>query len=318
MAADRRQLYRKRDRLRQLQAFCCAAEFGSMTRAAEHLLISQPTVSLHIRELEHELQAVLFERNGPRIVLSAAGERFHELAAPLLEGMGGLPREFARELDNLDSGEVRVASGDAGASYVLPRVFKRLRQDYPEIRAHLRRCVRGEGLDLLLAKDVELFFGIEGPASKELEYRPVLSYDLVLITPRDHPLAGRGSVDPPTPEEIAAWPVIVPDEGTLGPRSGESPLRHLGIEGGPAMQVGGWDAIERHVETGLGVAFFPSFCVTDGSRVSVVPLEQYFPKWSYGWFTRRGKPLSWPARRLVEVMGILPPGGWRAGSTRTS
>ena len=41
------------------------------------------------------------------------------------------------------------------------------------------------------------------------------------------------------------------------------------------MQVGEWDAIERHVEIGLGVAFFPSFCVTDGSRVSVVPLERY-------------------------------------------
>ena len=91
MAADRRQLYRKRDRLRQLQAFCYAVKFGSMTRAADELLITQPAVSLHIRELEHELQAVLFERKGRRIELSPAGERFHELAAPLVEGMGGPP-----------------------------------------------------------------------------------------------------------------------------------------------------------------------------------------------------------------------------------
>ena len=309
MATDPRQLYQKRDRLRQLQAFCSAARFGSMTRAAELLLISQPAVSLHVRELEHELDTALFERNGPRIALSPAGERFYELAAPLVEGMDGLDRDFARALDNLASqGELRVASGDAGANFVLPRVIGRLRRDHPGIRVHLRACRREVGLELLLAGDVELVLGAAGggePVSPEFEYRPVLSYDFVLITPRDHPLAGRNSV---TPEELAGSPVVVPDLVVHSPRVSEGLVRQLGIEANVTVEIGGWEVVEHYVAAGLGVAFCPSFCVSEGRGVSVVPLDQHFPKQSYGWFTRLGKPLSWPAQRLAEAMEAEFPG----------
>ena len=305
MAADRRQLYQKRDRLRQLQAFCCAATFGSMTRAAEQLLITQPAVSLHVRELEHELGTPLFERNGPRIALSPAGERFYELAFPLVEGMDGLDREFARRLDNLATGELRVASGDGGANFLLPRAIRRTRGDHPGIRVHLTACRLGVGLDLLLAEEVELVMGAGESVPADFEYRPVLSYDLVLITPRDHPLAGRDSV---TPEEIADSPVVIPDFVAHSLGAGQEPLRHFDIESNVAIEVGGWEVVEHYVAAGLGVAFYPSFCVSEGSGVSVVPLEQYYPKRSYGWFTRLGKPLSCPAQRLVEAVAAEFPG----------
>ena len=305
MATDRQQLYQKRDRLRQLQAFCHAARLGSMTRAAEQLFISQPAVSLHVRELEHELDTVLFERNGPRIALSPAGERFYQLAVPLVEGMDGLDREFAREIDHLDSGEVRVASGDAGANYVLPRVIRRLRRDHPGIRVHLRACRPGVGLDLLLAEEVELVLGYREPVSTEFEYHPVFSYDFVLITPRDHPLAGRNSV---IPEALAGSPIVVPDSVAHSPRAGQEPLRRFDIEANVAIEVGGWDVVEHYVAAGLGVAFCPSFCVSEGSGVSVVPLDRYYPKRSFGRFTRLGKPLPKPAQRLVEALEAEFPG----------
>ena len=271
-----------------------------MTKAAEQLLTSQPAVSLHVRELEHELKTMLFERKGPRIALSPAGEQFYEIALPLVEGMDGVAGEFHRALDSLDSGEVRVASGNAGALHVLPRALKRLREDHPGIRVHLSHCVLAEGLDLLLDEDVELVFGVEGPVSTASEYRPVLSYELVLIVPPDHPLAGRGSV---TPEEIAACPAVVPQFGTYGLHGGESPLRHLGVEPSAVIEVGGWDLVEHYVEAGLGIAIYPSLCITDASQVAVVPLRQYFGKRSYGWFMRLEKPLAWPAQRLVEAVG---------------
>lgn len=304
MAADRRQRYRKRDRLRQLQAFCEVAKLGTMTGAAERLHISQPAVSLHIRELEHELGVALFERNGPRIALSPAGVRFFEFAASLVEATDGLDREFAVALDDLEPGELRVASGDAGASYVLPRAFRRLLEDCPGTRVHLRCCLLAEALGLLLDDEVELVLSAEERVSQEFEYRPALSYALVLIASPGHPLAGRESV---IPEEIAACPVIVPEFGTYSMQSGESPLRRLGIEANAAIEVDGWDAVEEFVAAGLGVAFFPSFCVTDESRVSVVPLREYFEKRSYGWFMRRGKPLSRSAERLVHAVGAEAP-----------
>ena len=254
MATDRQQLYQKHDRLRQLRVFCHTARLGSLTKAAEQLRLSPPAVSLQVRELERELEAVLFDRGGPRIALSPAGERLYQLAMPLVEGMDRLPDTLAGEVDDLVSGDLHVASGDAGAVYVLPRVLKRLRDEHPGIRTSVRIGVLGSGLALLLADEVELVFGAKGPVSEDFVYHPVLSYDLVLVTSRDHPLAGRETV---SREETAAHPVIMPDFGTYSLQGGESPLRHLGIEASVVIEVGGWDVVERYVEAGLGIASRP-------------------------------------------------------------
>ena len=72
LTVDRQRVYHKRDRLKQLRAFGHAARLESVTRAGEYLEISQPAVSLHLRELEHELEALLFERHGPKISLTPA------------------------------------------------------------------------------------------------------------------------------------------------------------------------------------------------------------------------------------------------------
>ena len=271
-----------------------------MTQAAEYLYMSQPAVSLHVRELEHELEAVLFERHGPRISLTEAGECLHRLAMPLVEGMDHLPDVFSEETDDGDVvGDLNIAAGDAGTIYVLPRVLKRLRDQSPGIRVRVSTGVLSKGLDMLLDDDVELVFGARGPVSKAVVYRSVLSYDLVLITAEDHPLAGRDSV---RPEEIAEHAVIVPDFGTYSLQGGESPLRHLGIEANVVIEVGGWDVVERYVEAGLGIAFYGTFCVSEESRLSIIPLREFFPKRSYGWFMRSDRPLSRPAERLIQAM----------------
>ncbi len=306
MATDRQQLYQKHDRLRQLRVFCHTARLGSLTKAAEQLRLSPPAVSLQVRELERELEAVLFDRGGPRIALSPAGERLYQLAMPLVEGMDRLPDTLAGEVDDLVSGDLHVASGDAGAVYVLPRVLKRLRDEHPGIRTSVRIGVLGSGLALLLADEVELVFGAKGPVSEDFVYHPVLSYDLVLVTSRDHPLAGRETV---SREETAAHPVIMPDFGTYSLQGGESPLRHLGIEASVVIEVGGWDVVERYVEAGLGIAFCGSFCVSEESRVSVIPLREHFPKRSYGWFMHRDKPLSLAAEWCVQAMEAEFPEG---------
>ena len=252
-----------------------------------------------MRELEHELEATLFDRNGPRIALTPAGERLYQLARPLVEGMDDLPDAFTGQLDEIVSGDLSIAAGRRGNDLRPPPGRQTVSRRVPEVRVEVRSGTVGEGLELLLAGDVELMFaGAMGPVSQDVLYRPVLSYDLVLITSLDHPLAGRETV---SPEEIAAWPVIVPDFGTYSMQGGESPIRQLGIEANVVIEVGGWDVVERYVEDGLGIAFYGTFCVGEESRVSVIPLRQYFAKRTYGWFVRRGKLLSRPAEQLIRV-----------------
>ena len=78
-----------------------------------------------------------------------------------------------------------------------------------------------------------------------------------------------------TLEEIAGDPVVVPSFGVLGLQGGREPLRYFGIEANAAIAVRNWAVVEHYVAAGLGVAICPSFCVSAGSGVSVVPLGQY-------------------------------------------
>jgi len=75
------------NQLRQLRAFCYAAQTGSISKAAERLKLSQPSVSLQIQALEKELDTLLFERCGPKIRLTPAGDLLLEMAQPLVDGI---------------------------------------------------------------------------------------------------------------------------------------------------------------------------------------------------------------------------------------
>jgi len=83
--------YYKHNRLQQLRGFCYAAQTGSISKAAERMYLSQPSVSLQIQALERELSVVLFERRGPKIKLTPEGQVLYELALPLVEGLETLP-----------------------------------------------------------------------------------------------------------------------------------------------------------------------------------------------------------------------------------
>ena len=299
MAFDRQRIYHKRDRLRQLRAFCYAAEFESITRSAEHLAISQPAVSLHVRELEHEVEALLFDRIGPRVALTPAGRRLHQLAMPLVQAMDRLGDTVTGKVDEPASGEIRVAAGPSAIALVLPPYFKRFRDEHPEVRVQVTGCAMNTGLNLLCARDVDLVFGGEMPETETFSFHPAFRDDIVLITPEAHPLAGRESVDI---EEAAQYPAIVPPEGTYNRQFGDSIARRFGVEVNVAVEASGWRVIKRCVEDGLGISVVPRLCLTGNDRVWVIPFARYAESRSYGVFTRRGQTLSRPVRRLILTM----------------
>ena len=300
MAYPDQRIYHKRDRLRQLRAFCQAARLESITRAAESLGLSQPAVSLHVRELENELEAILFDRSGARISLTPAGRRLYELAEPLVEGMDDLSTSFLSSLDVAISGQIHVAASLAGAAFVLPPYVKRFRDLYPGIRIRVQNCLLSEGVKLLLNDEVEFVLGVNDPyPTNSLDYIELFRYDIVLITSLDHPLAGRDTV---TPEEAAAWPAIVPTAGTYSRQFGETAAEQFGVEVRAVIEVGGWGVIKRYVENGLGISVVPSMCVHETDQLSVIPLKQYFPSRSFGVFTRRGKFLAPSARRFLRIV----------------
>ena len=311
MAVDRKRIYHKRDRLRQLRAFCRTARLSSITQAAESLGVTQSSVSIQVRELENELETLLFDRTGPGVGLTRAGKRFLELAEPLVQGMDELSGTLLEESDGDAPGRVQLAASAVAAGCILPPYVARFRDACPGVRVEVRNCLLHEGLNLLLDNKVEFVLGAqEPPPDRTLEFRHFLPYDIVLITSEDHPLANRATV---SPEEASAWPAIVPVAGSYARQFGETAARKFGVEINAVIEVGGWGVIKRYVERGLGISIVPSISILATDRVAVIPLTEYFPTRSFGVYTRRGKYLTPPALRLLRLMipdfpgPLLPP-----------
>ena len=295
-----RRILDRRDRVRQLQVFCAAARLGGATRAAEHLGLTQPAVSLQVRELEHELDAELFERGRSGVALTPAGEWLVSLAGPLVDAVDALFGDFRRVLDEAVPVPVRIATSSAGVAFVLPRYVRRFRDRHPDAMVRIETVPVGALRERLLEEKADLMLGPRDVGSDErLRYHEMFTYERVLITALDHPLAGRASV---SPRETGAYRAVVPPAGTYSRQFGESSAHTLGIDIDVAVEVGGWGMLKRYVEAGIGISVVPSLVVSDSDQLSVVAIDANLSAHSFGVFTLRDGLLAAPARRFLEML----------------
>ncbi len=291
--------YYKQNRLKQLRAFCHAAQTGSISKAAERLFLSQPSVSLQIKALERELEVSLFERRGPSIELTPEGKILYELAVPLIEGIDALAETFAMRRGNLESGELNIAAGESTILYILPEYMKRFTSLYPGIRVRLHNVTGRDGMALLRANDIDFAVGSFLDVPEDISYRPIFHYDPVLITALDHPLLKKADF---TLEDISEYGFILPPRHLSTWRMVKMVFRQHNLDYKVTLEAGGWEVIKKYVAMGLGISVVTSICLTGNEALGVLPLKKYFPQRNYGVVLRRGKFLSAGAHKFIEMM----------------
>ncbi|HSR62016.1 MAG TPA: LysR family transcriptional regulator [Gammaproteobacteria bacterium] len=288
----------KQNRLKQLRAFCMAAQTGSISRAAEQMFLSQPSISLLIKSLEKDLDTNLFNRNGPRIHLSEQGNQLLELALPLVEGVETLPEAFLERLENKVSGELNIAAGETATLYILPDTIKRYKDLYPEVRIKLHNVTNRDAMGLLLAGEVDIGIGSILNVPEEFVYIPTVEYRPVLITPPGHPLLRK---DGASLEEITAHSLIIPPRHLTTWQMVELVFQQHNIHYSVALETGGWEAIKKYVEMGLGISIVTSVCLSGREKLGTIQLPDYFPNRNYGLIARKGKYFSPAVRKFVQL-----------------
>ena len=230
VAVDHQHIFQKRNRLRQLRAFCRVAEMGSITKASEALHLTQSLVSLDVRHLEREFETALFDRTKRKIGLSPAGERLYKLAEPLVRRMDALSAISVEEIGDVVSRRIHFGATQAVAAFVLPKYLRRFQKRYPEMRLRVSVCRVRDGVKRIRDDDLEFLFGADATSlmnEDDMVYHHAAWYDHVLITAPDHPLAGRESV---SLEEASTYPAVLPSPDMDPQRSEESDSRHFGVD----------------------------------------------------------------------------------------
>lgn len=299
MTSQSSRLYYKNNRIKQLRAFCHAAQAGSISRAAERLFLSQPSVSLQIQALEREMEITLFERRGPKITLTPDGKTLYELAVPLVEGIDALPARFAARTEDMQSGHLDIAAGESSTLYLIPDLLKRFMDLYPDNPVKLHNLIGAEMLNALRHDEVDFAIGSMLDLPDDINYRPVYSFPTSLITPEDHPLASRQSIEL---DDLASEALILPPRHLTTWRLVHMVLQQHNIPYQVRLEVGGWEIMKTYVERGFGIGIASNICLTGRERLAVKPLPDVFPHRTYGVMWRRGKYLSQPARRFIDLM----------------
>ena len=289
----------KQNRLQQLRGFCYAARTKSISKAAEKMALSQPSVSLQIKALERELGTQLFTRRGPRIELTHDGQRLLELARPLVDSIDSLEENFASLRESVDRGTVSIAAGGSTIQYLLPPFVEKYTHDYPRVDVRLHNVTGKAGLALLREGEVDFAVGPMLDTPPDIKFHPLVTYEPMLITRHDHPLASQKRVKL---KDVAKYPLILPPKNQSTYRVVEMVFAEHALEYDVKLEVGGYDVIKKYVDLGLGISIVMSHCLTGADHLHSVPLGRWFPKRTYGVVLRNGVPLSPAAARFVEMI----------------
>ncbi len=302
MAEDSR-LYYKNNRLKQLRAFHQVVRCGSISKAAEKLFLSQPSVSLQIQALERELAVVLFERRGPHLKLTPEGDVLYHLAEPLVDGIDKLQENFTAHFGKLESGELNIGAGESTILYILPEPVRRFVEAYPKVQLKMHNVTGRDGLKMLKADEIDFAVGSMLDVPEDIEYRPVVTFDPMLITPIDHPLADKvRSGKEVTLEDVSHYGLILPPSHLSTWRIVKYVFQQHNLTFTVTLEAGGWEVIKKYVELGMGVSIVTDICLTGSEKLMRIPLTQYFPQRGYGLVLRKGRFLSPQARRFIEIM----------------
>jgi len=180
--------------MRHLRCLVAVAEELHFGRAAERLHLSQPPVSLAIKELETELGVQLFERHSRRIVLTRAGEEALQDARAVL-ARTELMRRRAHDEARGHSGAIAVGFISLAAYSFLPGALRRFTDAFPKVRVALTESTTDKILADIEQGVLDLGFVFASPGmSTTLDYRPVQREPLVVALPDTHALAGSKTV----------------------------------------------------------------------------------------------------------------------------
>ncbi len=236
--------------VRQLQIFEASARVLSFSRAAQALHLTQPAVSMQVRQLEHFAGVPLFERTGRRLHLTEAGEELLVHAKAVLRALEDADEAFAA-MKGLRGGRVRLAVVST-AKYFAPRLIARFAQSHPGVQIRLQADNRAAVLRTLSENDADLALMGRPPEDGDLVAEPFAEHPLVVIAPPGHPLARRRSV----PLEALARETFLVREPGSGTRTA---LERFFAEHRLTLRVGlempSNETIKQAVMAGLGLSF---------------------------------------------------------------
>lgn len=276
--------------LRQLKVFASVANNLSFTRAAEELHLTQPAVSMQVKQLESQLDSRLFEQLGKKIYLTEAGEEVYQYSRQIAQQLD----EMETVLDNLKGlgrGKLRISVATT-ANYFAPRLLAAFCKLYPGVNVILNVTNRQTLLQQLSDNLVDMVIMGQPPAEMDLEAAAFMDNPLVVIAPPDHPLVSEHNIPIKRLEQES---FLLRELGS-GTRSAmQRFFEQHDITLTTSMEVSSDEAIKQSVQAGLGLGILSQDAIRmeqDMGKLAVLDIEGFPMLRQWYLVHRKGKRLA--------------------------
>jgi DNA-binding transcriptional LysR family regulator len=264
-----------------LRAFGVFAEHRNFTAAAAVLRISQPSLHVKVRKLAAGLGVKLYERDGRRLVLTAAGQRLAAFAADGSRRADELMRELRGGLP-----ELTVAAGQGAFRWVISRAIRRVSAEGRRVRVITGD--RDAALAALSGGRADLAVIGYDPPPRHFDAVQIHRYPQVLVVDSAHPLAARDRL---RLADLEGMDLVVPLPDRPHRRALERAFLDAGVDWRPVAEADGWDLLVHFAKLGIG-ATIVNGCVPVPEGLAAVPVTD-LPAVRY-WAVWRPRPQSEP------------------------
>lgn len=286
--------------LRQLQVFEAAARLGGYTRAAEALYMTQPAVSMQIRQLEAQAGMPLFDQIGKKVQLTDAGRALYRHAQTILEKVTEAEVEL-EEMRGVRRGQLDITIAST-ANYFAPRLIAAFCQRHPEVKVTLDVSNREHILARLADSGKDLAIMGRPPDESNLVAHPFLENPLVVIAAPTHALAGPRQL---TLARVASEPFITREAGSGTRMAAERHFSEHGVAFEAAMEMSSNEAIKQAVQAGLGLGVVSMHTLEMElvlKRIAVLNVEGFPIVRQWYAVHRQGKRFSTVAQAFLDFV----------------
>ena len=286
--------------LRQLQVFEKVASHLNFSRAAEELYLSQPAVSMQIKQLEGHIGLPLFEQMGKKIFLTEAGRELFHYSRSIAQQLAEMEAVFD-EMKGLGKGKLTLSVVNT-ANYFTPQLLAKFCRQHPNINVTLQVANRDAVLKQLADNSIDLAIMGKPPEGLDISAEPFMDNPLVVIAAPDHPLTGLKRVKF---AQLAQETFLSREPGS-GTRSAmERVFAEHHIQPRISMEMETNEAIKQAVQAGMGLSILSLHSIElelETKRLAMLKVE-HFPLLRH-WFVahRSNKRLSSAALAFKEFL----------------
>lgn len=286
--------------LRQLKVFESVARHLSYSRAADELHLTQPAVSMQIKQLEDNISLPLFEQLGKRIFLTEAGRELYQYSRAIAQQLADMEVALD-ELKGMERGKLSIAVVTT-ANYFAPHLLAKFCQRYPGVTVSLNVSNRETVLKQLTDNLIDLAIMGQPPDNLDIDSESFMENPLVVMAPPNHPLCQEQHI----PVERLAQEIFLVRESGSGTRSAmERFFSEHGIKINKGMETDTTEAIKQAVQAGMGLGIMSRHTAElelEMGRLKILDV-QGFPIARY-WYVvhRKHKRLSSVAKAFLEFL----------------